>query len=157
MTASEVREFAFTIPPGTPVGAPYEQDMTFPARDVAGVQITVPPGANGTVGFALANSGIAVLPITAGQWIVTSAQNIELDMTGYINSGSWQAIGYNTGYYPHTIYIRFLLNLPAGPAATVLASAVGQSADTGPGAAGAVTGDTLAALQVSSDLLAAYT
>jgi hypothetical protein len=124
--AQEIRANSFTIPANTPATALASLDMTFPPREVEAVEIVVPPGPNGVVGFYLANSGVQVIPINQGQFIISNDETLSWDLQGYINSGSWQVFGYNTGNSSHTIYFRWLLNLPANPNA---AAVVGQALD----------------------------
>lgn len=107
----EIREYQFTIPPGTPLAAPITQSIAFPPRVVDKIQFTVPPGPFGFMGFAIAAAGVPIIPYNPGGWIVTNDEKAELDIDGYIDSGAWQAMGYNTGIYPHTVYLRFFLSL----------------------------------------------
>lgn len=124
--AREIRQFSATIPAGTLTAAPFTQDMSFPARVVDSVEIVVPSGENGFVGWRLENSGVPVIPYDSDEWIVASGENIAWPLDGYITSGSWQLTGYNTGTFDHTVYVRFLLSLPTagttGPLTTAAAS-----------------------------------
>lgn len=116
--AREIREFDITITAGTTKAAPSIQAITFPARVVEAIEWRVPPGPNGTMGFAIAAANMAIIPYNTGAFIVTDNEAQSWPINGYIDSGSWQLIGYNTGTYDHTVYLRFLLNLvEAGKAA----------------------------------------
>lgn len=117
--AQEIRQNSFVIAAGTTPAVPITQDLSFPPRDVSAIEIIVPPGPNGLVGFALMNSNVIVIPYDSDQWIITSDEKIHWDLSGYINSGSWQIRGYNLGVKPHTIYLRWLLNLTTAPPSTV--------------------------------------
>lgn len=116
--ASEIRQYSLTIPAGTPSVVPAVKQTTFPARIVEAIEITVPAGSNGTVGFQIRNSNIVVIPYNSDTWIVSSGENIHWDLQDQITSGSWQLAGYNEGVYPHTIYIRYLLSPPPTAAST---------------------------------------
>lgn len=107
--AGEIRQFKALIPAGTAQATPVRVDMSFPARQVQSVEIRVPPGPSGLVGFALQNSGVTVIPYGSDDFIVTSGDAINWPLEGYITSGSWQLLGYNTGIFDHSIYVRFLL------------------------------------------------
>lgn len=113
--ADEIRQYTATIPAGTTAAAPVRVNFDMPAREVQGIQIRVPPGPSGVVGFALQNSGVTVIPYGSDQWIVTSADYIDWTLSNYITSGSWQLLGYNTGAFSHSIYVRFLLGLIRPP------------------------------------------
>lgn len=108
----EVRQFTALIPAGTPASKPALIDMTMPPRVVSTLEVIVPPGPSGYVGFAIAQSGLRVIPYQSDLWIVTSDEKIVWPMDGYTNSGSWQLIGYNTGAQDHAVYVRFLCDVP---------------------------------------------
>lgn len=121
--ASEIRDYVFTIPAGTLDTAPATLDVSFPARVVDTLEVMVPPGPNGNMGFALQNSGVQIIPVN-DSWIIANGTTLVWPLNGYITSGSWQLSGYNTGAFDHTIYVRFLLELiaatPAGSAPAFL-------------------------------------
>lgn len=110
--AQEIRQFTAVIPAGTAKTAPVRVDMSFPPRQVDTVEIRVPPGPSGLVGFALQNSGVTIIPYQSDAFIVTAADYISWPLHGFVTSGSWQLLGYNTGTSDHAIYVRFLLSLP---------------------------------------------
>lgn len=111
--AQEIRHFQVLIPHGTAKTAGFSADMSFPPRFVSGIQIRVPPGPRGEVGFAIGSAGQAIIPYQQGQYIVTDDEIIDWALEGYVQSGSWTLFGYNTGQYDHTIYITFLLAILA--------------------------------------------
>lgn len=115
--ATEIRRFTATIPAGTPQSAPVSVDMSFPARVVEQIDIRIPPGPMGEVGFALGAAGVRVIPLNAGAWIVGNDEVIEWPLTGLWDSGSWTFTAYNTGRYTHTLEVRFRVS-PPGSAVT---------------------------------------
>ena len=110
--AQEIREFAVLVPAGTPLAAPLTVDVSFPERVVTAVSWRVPPGPSGLMGWALTSAGAPVIPITPGTYLVADDQSDTWSLTGYLDSGNWQVTCYNTGAYPHTLYLTFLLYLP---------------------------------------------
>lgn len=126
--AHEIRAFSVTIPANTPKSANFTADMSFPARVVREIDIRVPPGPGGEVGFAIGSSGVPILPYQAGAFIVTDNEDINWPLEDQIDSGSWTLFGYNTGQFPHTLYVRFRLDqvrrgAPSSPIdATLLSS-----------------------------------
>lgn len=110
--ASEIRSFQPVIPAGTPTTAPVTRAMVFDTNVVERIDIRVPPGPNGLVGFRIAAGGTQIIPYAAGQWLVASDQLISWPLSDQIESGSWALIGYNLGAYAHTIYVTFLLRPP---------------------------------------------
>lgn len=109
--AQEIREFAVTVPPNTPVSAPLVTPVTFPSRQVVAVSWRVPPGPSGKLGWALTSAGTPVIPIQPSSYIVTDNQADTWQLSGYLDSGNWQVTAYNTGVFPHTVYLTFLLDL----------------------------------------------
>lgn len=114
--ASQVFSFQVTIPPGTPQSAPFRQNVTLPDRKVDSLEITVPPGPSGAMGFAVTSRGVNIIPVTAGTYIVTDDRHITWPLTDLPTSGDWQVSGYNVGVWPHTVYLEFLVDLVEQPA-----------------------------------------
>lgn len=137
--AVEIRQYPCVIPAGTPQNAPVRIDLTFPPRTVERVEIDVPPGSSGLMGFALQNSGVTVIPFGSAAFIVAVDVHLSWDLTDYIDSGSWQLLGYNTDVFAHSVYVRFLLNLvpeQAGPVIAPAPSVLGMTSDAGTTVAG---------------------
>lgn len=109
--AVEVRAFQCLIPNSTPQSAPVTIDLAMPPRIVRTIQIIVPRGPSGLMGFAIGAAGQNVIPYNNGAWIVSDDEKLSWDVDEQINSGAWQLQGYNTGQYDHTVYVRFLLDL----------------------------------------------
>ena len=110
--AQEIREFAVTVPAGTLKTAPLVTPITFPSRTVTSITWRVPPGPSGLMGWALTSAGTPVIPIQPGTYIVTDNQADTWYLDGYLDSGNWSVTAYNTGLYPHTVYLTFLLDIP---------------------------------------------
>jgi hypothetical protein len=107
--ATEVWQFTATVPAGTPSSAPYVKAFTMPRRIVDTIQIVVPAGPSGLVGFAVTASGLTVIPYNSDPWIITSGENITWPVEEQIDSGAWGVRAYNTGTLDHSIYFRFLV------------------------------------------------
>lgn len=136
--AGEIRTATAIIPPGTPVAAPVTVNVSFPDRIVRSVRWRVPRGANGLMGWQLTSDGVPVIPVVAGTFIVADDEHDDWPLDGYPTSGNWQVTGYNTGVYPHTVYLTFLLDLIT-PAVTPPALAAAQPAPVLAGLGGSVT------------------
>lgn len=109
--AVEVRTFQCLIPAGTLITAPVTVSLAMPARIVRTIQVVVPRGPSGLMGFAFGSASQNVIPYNNGAWIVTDDEKLSWDIDEQIDSGAWQLRGYNTGQYDHTVYVRFLLDL----------------------------------------------
>lgn len=110
--AQEIREFAVTTPAGTAKATPLVTNISFPERIVTAITYRVPPGPSGLMGWALTSSGAPVIPIQRGIYMVTDNQADTWELEGYLDSGNWQVTSYNTGIYPHTVFLTFQLDLP---------------------------------------------
>jgi hypothetical protein len=117
--AREVQRFAVTVPAGTAKAGALIFNLPMPPRIVDEVEILIPPGPRGEVGFQLASGGAQIIPVTAGAFEVTDNEVIHWPLEGQIDSGAWQMIAYNTGAFNHLLQVRFLVRLV--PAAAALA------------------------------------
>lgn len=115
--AQEIRQFSANVPANTPQNTPAQFSLRFPPRDVQRIEIRVPPGPSGLMGFALQMSGVTVIPYGSDLFIVTADDKLEWDLEGYPNSGDWQLSAFNTDTNPHTVFVRFLLVMPGSHAA----------------------------------------
>lgn len=129
--AREIYEFPVTIPAGTPQAAPQKTDLTMPTRVVDTIEVLVPPGPRGEVGFQLASKGVAFIPRNTQNYIVTDDERIEWPVEGMMDSGAWQLIAYNTGQFAHTVYVRFLVQVSGQTASGAPPGAAGGPLDLG--------------------------
>ncbi len=136
--AQEIRSFTVTTNTGVLKTAPQLTNINFPTRVVRELEIRIPPGPRGELGFAIAFSGIAIIPANAGEFIVTDDEVLPWALgEDYPDSGAWQILTYNTGDYPHTVQVRFMLDLvvdnsaPSAPVVNVVGLA-GQSTEPAP-------------------------
>lgn len=148
--AREVYVFDVTIPAGTAKATPQVSNLTIPARVVTEIEIIIPPGPNGLVGFALGAAGQSFLPYNPGGAFVTGNNEvIKWPLEDQITSGAWQLFGYNLGAYAHTLEIRFLCDLPPTVAPTTILAPADQLG-SGPAAAPALApSTTLATIALS--------
>lgn len=114
--AREVYRFAVTVPHGTPAAAPQVTNLALPPREVQRVEVKVPPGPHGLVGFQLGSGGVQMAPINAGQFVTADDEVLSWDLEGQITSGAWQLIAYNLGAFDHTLEVRLMAGLTAAPA-----------------------------------------
>lgn len=112
--STEVHVFEVTTPAGTAKASPLVTALTMLPRIVDEIEIFVPDGPRGELGFALGSSGVHVLPKETGTFIVTNDEKIRWPLSDLWDSGSWQCFSYNTGTYDHTIEVRFLTSPTQG-------------------------------------------
>lgn len=115
--AVEVYQFAVTIPAGTAISAGFSAPMAMPTRTVALIEVRVPPGPRGEMGFGIGASGTIVLPQGGTTYFVMDDQFRSFTLDNAITSGAWVFFGYNTGTFDHTVYVTFHVTLPYAAAA----------------------------------------
>lgn len=112
--SQEIRAYTVTVPAGTTIADNWSESITFPPEVVDTVEIRIPPGPNGNMGFRLGSSGTPVIPYNSDGWVITNDEVISWSLEDYFDSGAWQVFAYNVGTYDHSIYIRFLNSLVTG-------------------------------------------
>ena len=109
--AQVVRRFTATFPAGTAKATPVTVNMNFPPMEVEEIEVVVPPGPLGQMGFKIGQAGNQVFPFTPDDYIVTDNETLKWPIEGANTSGAWQVIGYNVGTFNHSIEVRFLCRL----------------------------------------------
>lgn len=135
--AVEFRIVTVTVPAGTPIANPQLTKITLPARKVERVEVQVPPGPRGEVGFRLGSSGVQFIPYDLGGWLITNNEVVPLELDGLWDSGAWEFTAYNTGTYAHTLTVRFHLGVVQQPGRSTPAPLTAAQLGAVPVAAGA--------------------
>lgn len=114
--SNRIEAFAVTIPKATAKASPLTVPTTFPEGVVTAIEIDIPPGPSGLLGFMIAHSSQQIIPRTANSWITLDDRNLSWTLSDYPTGGAWAVIGYNTDIYNHTIQVRYLINELSEPA-----------------------------------------
>jgi hypothetical protein len=119
--ATRVLPFTATIPPGTPIAAPFTQAMALDTWNVERLDLEVPAGPAGLMGFQIYNNGVAYIPYGAGNWIVWDDVKDSYYLEDLPNASGWAIVGYNLGFYAHQVkvYAHVSSALVAAPAIVV--------------------------------------
>lgn len=132
--AREIYAFPVTVPAGTPQVSPQVSQLQIPPRAVQQIEVIIPPGPKGAVGFQIGSSGQQILPTNPGMWFVVDNEKISWPLENMIDSGAWTCTAYNTGSFNHTIYVRLLVVLPnAAPAGSTSPIPPGNISNPPPG------------------------
>lgn len=100
--------------------------MPLPLYGVESIDVEVPSGPSGLMGFYLALSGQQWVPWEMGQWITWDNQSRNWPLSNQPTSEGWELVGYNTGVYSHAVTVRFhlvvapSLVLGSAPALTII-------------------------------------
>lgn len=125
--AYRILPFVATIPAGTLQAAPITIDLDLDNWVIEALDLEVPPGPAGLMGFQVFNNGVAWVPYGGGEWLVWDDVKERYQLTDQPNASGWQVVGYNTGTYNHVVILRFHVNpvtnaqtVPAVPTVTVI-------------------------------------
>lgn len=108
--ATRVHVFEVETPAGTPQSSPQTTALDFPEGEVDRIEVLIPPGPSGLLGWAIDHSNQRILPYESAGFIVADGEVIKWDLERFPTGRDWQAVTYNEDVYPHTIYLRFLVN-----------------------------------------------
>lgn len=107
--AERIELFDVTIPAGTAIASPQTTALSFNDGVVEQIEITIPPGPSGLVGFRIGHSAQTIIPKSGNGWIIADDQFIKWPLQGFPTGNKWFFRGYNTDVFDHTIYLRFLV------------------------------------------------
>lgn len=113
--AAEIHQFTAVIPAGTPASALAVVKMPLTSFDIEQIDIEVPPGPAGLMGFYLALSGQQWVPFETGQFLVWDNRIASWKLNNQPTSYGWEVHGYNTGVNAHKVVVRFHVNIPPSP------------------------------------------
>lgn len=108
--AYRVLQFQSTIPAGTPIASPVSIALPIDNWEIEAVDLEVPPGPAGLMGFAIFNNNVQWIPYGAGEWIVWDDVQQSWPISGQPNASGWSILGYNLGNWPHSVYTRWHVN-----------------------------------------------
>ena len=124
--ADRIEPFTVLIPAGTAIAAPQVSALDFDDGIVTQINITVPPGPSGFVGFQFTHKGGKVIPSTGNTFIIADDRQIAWPVSNMPTASGWQLRAYNTDIYPHTLYIEFMIDeIPVAPPASVTLVPIG--------------------------------
>lgn len=108
--ATRIEVFQVTVAAGTLQATPTDTELTFTPARVERMEIMVPPGPSGFVGFAIVHSNQQIIPFQSGSFIVADDEVLRFDLEAYPEGSSWTVRAFNTDIYAHTLHIRLYLD-----------------------------------------------
>lgn len=108
--AERIEAFEVSTPNGTLETAPLRTPLVFNDGIVTALHILVPPGPSGFLRFRIEYGGEQVIPITPGEFLVADNEVIRWDVSRYPTGRAWETLTFNTDIYPHSIFLRFLID-----------------------------------------------
>ena len=134
--ASEVLQFAALIPANTPKTALSTTSLELGEWVVESIDLEVPAGPDGLMGFYLALSGEQWIPHSPGQFIVWDDVSDSWYLNDQPTTDTWSIVGYNLdAANAHQVVVRFHVNplpnpgggVPALPPLAALAPLLGAT------------------------------
>jgi hypothetical protein len=107
--ASRIETFDVVVPGQTAIATPQTTALDFDMGVVQRIEILIPPGPSGLVGFRIMHSGRSVIPYDTSKWVVADDEVIKWDTENYPVGSAWALQAYNLDAYDHTLYLRFLV------------------------------------------------
>jgi hypothetical protein len=108
--ADRVYWYTNVIPALTHIATPITFPMAFNAANVEQIDIIVPPGPAGSVGFQIVYGGGSFLPQSPGQYIVADNYVFTFSQSKAPDGGNYAFKAYNEDIIPHTIQVAFQVN-----------------------------------------------
>lgn len=104
--AIRVLPFTALIPAGTLAANPVKVPINLDGWVLQRLDLEVPPGPAGLMGFQVFNNGVAFIPYGAGQWFVWDDVKETYYLDDQPTASGWAIVGYNDGAYDHTVTVR---------------------------------------------------
>lgn len=108
--ADRVYAYDVTVPAGTLEAAPQITALPIALGIVTDIEVLVPPGPSGLVGWRVQHSQETVIPYNSAEWIVTDGEVIKWPLRHFPVGNAWRMAAYNLDIYPHTMYVRMLVD-----------------------------------------------
>lgn len=105
--ATRVLPFTVVVPPDTLSTAPINVPLNLDGWDIERIDLEVPAGSSGLMGFQLYNNGVGFIPYGINQWIVWDEVRESYYLEDQPNAGGWECVAYNDGNYAHSVTLRF--------------------------------------------------
>jgi len=122
--ASRVELFTVTIAANTAIAAFTTTATRFDPGEVEGIEILVPPGPSGLVGFGIMHGNGSVFPREDSKWIIADNEVLKWPVQDGPTAGAWAVRAYNLDVFAHSLYFRYLVHEVAGLSVPVAQSAV---------------------------------
>jgi hypothetical protein len=96
-------------PANTPLAIPLSTPWPLEDNEFVYVDILVPPGPSGLLGFRILWANQQVVPWGNDSWLITDDEKIHVDCDFAMTVTGLVVQSYNTDIYEHTIYLRGLV------------------------------------------------
>lgn len=105
--ATRIEPFEVVTPAGTSESSYLVTALPFQDGRVDKVEILIPPGPSGLMGFKLAHSGQSVIPLSGSTWNIADNVKFDWPLTAFPSGNAWELWTYNDDVYDHAVYLWF--------------------------------------------------
>lgn len=102
--ADRIEITTVTIPANTVIASFQTTQADFQNGRVDRLEVRIPPGPSGLVGFRVAHSGQVIIPRRGDEWFVTDNDKLDWDLSNYPTGNAWEIDAYNIDVYEHRIF-----------------------------------------------------
>src|SRR5258708_7133119 len=114
--ADRIESPVITVPAGTTVAAPQTTALALRDAVLERIEVRIPPGPSGLVGFAFLHSGQQVIPFRSGDWVIADDDRLDWNLDGLPIGNKWSVQAYNLDVYNHSLYLYLHFREVALPA-----------------------------------------
>ena len=130
--SAEIHQYTATVPANTPKTALFTYDIPLSNYTIESVDLEVPPGPAGLMGFYLARSGVSWIPYEADEYLVWDDRFDSWTLNDQPTGIGWQVVAYNIDtQFSHDVVVRFHVNpvvvsLSPSPGITIVTTPLPQ-------------------------------
>ena len=121
--SAEIHQYTATVPANTPKTALYTYSIPITNYIIESVDLEVPPGPAGLMGFYLARSGVSWIPYEADEFLVWDDRFDSWSLDAQPTGLGWQIVAYNDdAVFSHDVVVRFHVNpvvVPLAPSPSI--------------------------------------
>jgi hypothetical protein len=108
--ASRIPAFSITVPAGTLTTAPATFSLAFAPGRVDAIEVDIPPGPAGNVGFQIQAGGRQYIPDNPGAFFILDDVHKHWPIDNANQQGSFKLVAYNTDIWDHLITVSFFVS-----------------------------------------------
>lgn len=128
--ATRVEVFEVVIPALTLESSPLDTELDFVPARVDQLEVLIPPGPSGLVGWAILHNTQQILPFATGSFIFADGEVIRWPLERFPTGRGWIVRAFNTDIFDHTLHIRLLVSDARADDGAAVAQVTGTEVDT---------------------------
>lgn len=106
-----------TTPAGTTQAVPLMTKWPLDEGTLLYLEVIIPSGHAGLTGLMVQNQGTQYVPWLGSDWLVGDDRTVIVELDTPVAQSGLMIVTYNTGFYPHSHYLRCLIDQGANSGA----------------------------------------